>query len=150
VYVPRPFTYEQLVEATSNFDKKKELGHGAFGTVYKGRLPGIDMAVAIKEIKETSTDQAKKAFKTEIRIMSKLHHRNVLRLLGWCEEDQHLLLIYEIMENGNLEDRLYPIPRPGNADNTTVCGVTENVTYSSSQLGWVARYVLYAQHLICL
>ena len=131
----RHFPYEELARATGNFSEKRLLGKGAFGAVYEGTLAGTDTTtVAIKKILDTSSDDIKKAFENEIRIMSRLHHRNILSLKGWCEQGEHLLLIYEIMENGSLEDHLYP--KNGTMD-TAVYG--ETTRPSNSHLSWVTR-----------
>ncbi|XP_044952213.1 receptor like protein kinase S.2-like isoform X3 [Hordeum vulgare subsp. vulgare] len=137
VDVPRSFPYEELSQATGNFNENRKLGEGASGAVYEGTLAGIDTSVAIKRIKETSSDQTKKAFVNEIKIMSQLHHRNILSLKGWCEEDKHLLLIYEIMENGSLEDHLYP---ENGAMDTAVYGETDNDARPASHLSWLVRH----------
>lgn len=94
-----------------------------------------------RSIIEASSEQTKKAFDAEVTIMSQLHHRNILSLKGWCKEDTHLLLIYEKVENGNLEDHLYP--ENGTMD-SAVYGGTDNGTRLSSNLGWPIRY---AKHL---
>ncbi|PNT65690.1 hypothetical protein BRADI_3g00942v3, partial [Brachypodium distachyon] len=110
VFVPKSFTYQELAHAISDFTETKKLGEGGFGVVYEGTVPGIEGTVAIKKIKLTWLNEVrgKRDFDNEINIMSKLHHKNILRLLGWCDEGDHLLLIYETMKNGNLEDQLYP------------------------------------------
>ncbi|KAF7081803.1 hypothetical protein CFC21_085710 [Triticum aestivum] len=136
VYVPRKFSYIELAQATANFNEERKLGQGAFGVVYDGRLEGIDGSVAIKEILETFSEQTKKAFDVEVQIMSQLHHRNILSLKGWCKEDQHLLLIYEKVENGNLEDHLYP---KNGAMDSGVYTERENGTCLSSHLSWLTR-----------
>lgn len=135
VYVIKSFTYKQLAQATNNFAEDVKLGQGSFGAVYEGSgLPGIKENVAIKRILDASADHTKRDFENEISIMSQLHHRNILRLMGWCREDKHLLLIYEIMKKGNLEGHLYP---QIGASDSRVYGVVDDDT--SSQLGWPRR-----------
>ncbi|CAM0943319.1 unnamed protein product [Alopecurus aequalis] len=131
VHVPRPFTYAELTDATGNFAAERMLGHGAFGAVYKGTLPAIEGNVAIKVILDTSTAEAQKGFDNEIKIMTQLNHRNIVRLLGWCNEDNNLLLVYEKMKKRNLEDHLYP--KNGITDSAVFGGA------DSSQLDWPRR-----------
>lgn len=147
-FVPRSFTYEELAAATSDFAEGKKLGEGSFGVVYEGTVPGIGGAVAIKKIKDRSNqarnedqaarerDQAKRGLKNEISIMIQLQHQNILRLLGWCEEGDHLLVIYEIMKNGNLEDQLYP--QIYGATDEAIHGVT--YTDTPLQIDWPTRH----------
>jgi serine/threonine protein kinase len=99
-----------LQHATSNFADEERLGQGSYGIVYKGRLEveGIERHVAIKRIIDTVSDQSRKYFANEISIMRRVNHRNIIHLVGLCEEGDNLLLVYELMENGNLENKLYP------------------------------------------
>jgi serine/threonine protein kinase len=99
-----------LQHATSNFGDEERLGQGGYGIVYKGRLEveGIERHVAIKRIIDTASDQSRKDFANEISIMRRVNHRNIIHLAGLCEEGDNLLLVYELMENGNLENKLYP------------------------------------------
>ncbi|CAM0878014.1 unnamed protein product [Alopecurus aequalis] len=104
------FSHRQLERATSNFAEGARLGEGAFGTVYKGMLQvdGKETQVAIKKIMDTTSDQSRKDFVNEYRIMKRVNHTNVVNILGFCDEDDNLFLVYELIENGNLDDQLYP------------------------------------------
>ncbi|XP_025884765.1 G-type lectin S-receptor-like serine/threonine-protein kinase LECRK3 [Solanum lycopersicum] len=96
----RSFTYKVLVEATKDF--KEELGRGAFGIVYKGEMPiGSRNVVAIKKLDRVA-HEAEKEFITEVNVISQTHHKNLVRLLGYCNEGAHRLLVYEYMSNGTL------------------------------------------------
>ncbi|PKA53221.1 G-type lectin S-receptor-like serine/threonine-protein kinase RLK1 [Apostasia shenzhenica] len=106
----RPFTYKELEEATGGFRKK--LGRGAFGTVYKGMLPSDPaIAVAVKRL-ETMLGEAEKDFENEVQSIGQTHHRNLVRLYGFCKEGSHRLLVYEFMSNGALNSILFSPQRP--------------------------------------
>ncbi|CAM0878348.1 unnamed protein product [Alopecurus aequalis] len=103
------FTYKQLERATSNFKEGARLGQGAFGAVYKGTLQveGQEREVAIKKILDTTSEQSKKDFANECTLMRGVNHNNVVKILGFCDDIDGLCLVYELMENGNLDDKLY-------------------------------------------
>ncbi|RZC87265.1 hypothetical protein C5167_029814 [Papaver somniferum] len=101
---PKRFSYKELVDATSNFDEGGKLGEGGFGGVYKGFLSGMD--VAIKKISGGS-QQGKKEYESEVRIISQLRHRNLVKLIGWYHEENELLLVYELMPNRSLDKHLF-------------------------------------------
>ncbi|KAF8391999.1 hypothetical protein HHK36_022339 [Tetracentron sinense] len=107
---PQSFTYKDLEEATDGF--KEELGRGAFGIVYKGLLPsGFRNHVAVKKLDKV-LEEGEKEFKTEVSVISQTHHKNLVRLLGFCDEGEHRLLVYEYMINGSLSSFLFGILRP--------------------------------------
>ncbi|GKU87797.1 hypothetical protein SLEP1_g2137 [Rubroshorea leprosula] len=94
----RSFAYQDLEEATDGF--KEELGGGAFGIVYKGVLhpPHSTICIAVKKLDKV-TQEGEKEFKTEVNAIAKTHHKNLVRLIGFCEEGPHKLLVYEFMSN---------------------------------------------------
>ncbi|GLU14400.1 hypothetical protein SLE2022_309740 [Rubroshorea leprosula] len=96
------FTCTQLVKITSNF--LKVIGEGAFGRVYFGTL-NVDAHVADKVLSPSSV-LGYKEFQTEVELLSHLSHRNVLSLVGHCDENGIKALIYEYMANGNLREHL--------------------------------------------
>ncbi|KAI7738482.1 hypothetical protein M8C21_024861 [Ambrosia artemisiifolia] len=104
--MPRRFSYHQLERATANFAKTQELGEGGFGRVYKGFLDDIRMYVAVKRVSQTSRQRIKE-YASEVRIISRLRHKNLVKLVGWCHEKGELLLAYEFMENGSLDLHLF-------------------------------------------
>ncbi|GKU87792.1 hypothetical protein SLEP1_g2133 [Rubroshorea leprosula] len=109
---PRPFTYQDLAEATDGF--KEELGRGAFGTVYKGVLRfahSTIIPIAVKKL-DKLMQEVEKEFKTEVNAIAKTHHKNLVSLIGFCEEGLHKLLVYEFMSNGTLASLLYGDCRP--------------------------------------
>ncbi|RZC68050.1 hypothetical protein C5167_031307 [Papaver somniferum] len=99
----RIFTYQELEEATDGF--KEELGRGAFGIVYKGFIDEMG-SVAVKRLDKVLRE-GEKEFKTEVNVIGQTHHKNLVRLLGFCEEGRHRLLIYEFMSNRSLADHLF-------------------------------------------
>ncbi|GMI70213.1 hypothetical protein like AT5G24080 [Hibiscus trionum] len=103
------FTSKELAEATNGF--KQELGRGAFGIVYKGTI-GMS-TVAVKKIDRAVRDANwDKEFKTEINVIGQTHHKNLVRLLGFCQEKDQRLLVYEFLSNGTLADYLFRNPKP--------------------------------------
>ncbi|KAL3751070.1 hypothetical protein ACJRO7_011960 [Eucalyptus globulus] len=99
----RCFTYQELFKATDGF--KEELGRGAFGIVYKGFIPS-DVAVAVKKLTNVFQDKEKE-FRTEVNVIGQTHHKNLVRLLGFCDEGQERLLVYEFLSNGTLWSLLF-------------------------------------------
>ncbi|XP_074581709.1 putative LRR receptor-like serine/threonine-protein kinase At1g06840 [Curcuma longa] len=98
------FTFEEMVLATKNFCKSTQVGQGGYGKVYKGTLDD-GRSVAIKRALEGSL-QGSKEFLTEIEFLSRLHHRNLVSLVGYCDEQNEQMLVYEFMCNGTLRDHL--------------------------------------------
>ncbi|KAK9061946.1 hypothetical protein SSX86_019130 [Deinandra increscens subsp. villosa] len=103
---PKRFSYSDLVSATNNFSNDKKLGEGGFGCVYKGYLSREKTTVAVKRISQGSK-QGKKEYITEVKIISSLRHRNLVRLIGWCHDQTQFLLVYEFMPNGSLDSHLF-------------------------------------------
>ncbi|CAI8594386.1 unnamed protein product [Vicia faba] len=104
----RCFTYEELEEATNGFDK--ELGRGAFGIVYEGVVNNntcSETRVAMKKLNNFLLDQAHREFRNELNVIGLTHHKNLVRLLGFCEGGSERLLVYEYMSNGTLASLLF-------------------------------------------
>ncbi|KAG6515015.1 hypothetical protein ZIOFF_025393 [Zingiber officinale] len=104
---PNGFSYEELAAASRNFSEDVKLGEGGFGSVYKGRLERFNLDVAIKRFAKESSKQGKKEYFSELNVISRLGHRNLVKLVGWCQEQQELLLVYEFLPNGSLDSWLY-------------------------------------------
>ncbi|XP_026391000.1 L-type lectin-domain containing receptor kinase IX.1-like [Papaver somniferum] len=102
---PKKFSYNELVSATNNFEGGGKLGEGGFGGVYKGLLSD-NTYVAVKRVAKGS-HQGKKEYQSEVRIISRLRHRNLVQLIGWCHERSELLLVYEFMPNRSLDNHLF-------------------------------------------
>ncbi|KAK6917413.1 Serine-threonine/tyrosine-protein kinase, catalytic domain [Dillenia turbinata] len=99
------FMFNTIVVATENFSITNKLGEGGFGTVYKGKL--IDeQEIAVKRLSNTS-GQGVHEFKNEIILISKLQHRNLVKLLGYCIEEDEKILIYEYMPNKSLDTSFF-------------------------------------------
>ncbi|KAH9539633.1 hypothetical protein CY35_15G067000 [Sphagnum magellanicum] len=102
---PRKFTYKELSVATKDFSSQRLLGMGGSGSVYKGVMPDDGAMVAVKCISGDS--KGKKEFLVELSIISKLRHRNLVPLQGWCHGKGQLLLVYDYMPNGSLDKLLF-------------------------------------------
>ncbi|XVF63454.1 hypothetical protein PTKIN_Ptkin09bG0088200 [Pterospermum kingtungense] len=100
----RWFSYDELKKCTNNFSESNELGFGGYGKVYRGMLPD-GQAVAIKRAQHGSM-QGGLEFKTEIELLSRVHHKNLVGLVGFCFEQGEQMLIYEFMANGTLRESL--------------------------------------------
>jgi serine/threonine protein kinase len=103
---PKRFRYGELAEATENFSDKQKLGEGGFGSVYRGFLKDMNVHVAIKRVSKGSK-QGRKEYASEVSIISRIRHRNLVQLIGWCHGGGELLLVYELMPNGSLDTHLY-------------------------------------------
>ncbi|XP_028807544.1 receptor-like protein kinase THESEUS 1 [Neltuma alba] len=101
----RIFTFEEIQKATNNFDKSYHVGNGGFGKVFMGQLKDGTM-IATKKANPQS-NQGIAEFQNEIKFLSKLRHQNLVSLLGYCYEDNQMVLVYAYMVNGSLDDLLY-------------------------------------------
>lgn len=99
------FSYEQILEMTKGFCSENIIGEGGFGRVYKGWLPG-GKEVAVKELKAGS-GQGEREFRAEVEIISRVHHRHLVSLVGYCIADHRRVLIYEFLPNKTLEHHLH-------------------------------------------
>ncbi|XP_030971351.1 G-type lectin S-receptor-like serine/threonine-protein kinase At1g11330 [Quercus lobata] len=95
------FSLEELATATNNFHVANVLGRGGFGTVYKGKLRD-GQEIAVKRLSRSS-GQGLEEFMNEVFVISKLQHRNLVRLLGCCIEGEENMLVYEYMSNKSLD-----------------------------------------------
>ncbi|XP_047316077.1 G-type lectin S-receptor-like serine/threonine-protein kinase LECRK3 [Impatiens glandulifera] len=103
----RCFQYRELLEATDGF--KEEIGRGAFGTVYKGVMQNTltRTTIAVKKLDSIVIQDKEKEFRTEVNTISQTYHKNLVRLLGFCDEGQHRMLVYEFMSKGSLASLLF-------------------------------------------
>ncbi|XP_038693220.1 lysM domain receptor-like kinase 3 [Tripterygium wilfordii] len=104
------FSYEELATATDNFSLAKKIGEGGFGSVYYAELRGEKAAIKKMDM------QASREFLAELKVLTHVHHLNLVRLIGYCVEGS-LFLVYEFIENGNLSEHLRgsdrnPLPWP--------------------------------------
>ncbi|KAF3609786.1 hypothetical protein DY000_02046498 [Brassica cretica] len=102
------FSYEELVKATNGFSDENLLGEGGFGCVYKGALPD-GRVVAVKQLK-IGGGQGDREFKAEVETISRVHHRHLLSLVGYCISENRRLLIYDYVPNNNLYFHLHGTP----------------------------------------
>ncbi|KAL8109568.1 leucine-rich repeat receptor protein kinase HPCA1-like isoform X1 [Apium graveolens] len=100
----RSFSYEDLKKCTNNFAEVNAIGSGGYGKVYRGSLTN-GMLVAIKRADQESM-QGGHEFKTEIELLSRVHHKNVVSLMGFCFELGEQMLVYEYIANGTLKESL--------------------------------------------
>ncbi|XP_059441315.1 G-type lectin S-receptor-like serine/threonine-protein kinase At4g27290 isoform X2 [Corylus avellana] len=103
------FDLAAIVNATDNFSNNKKLGEGGFGPVYKGTLPeGRD--IAVKRLSKNS-GQGLDEFKNEVILIAKLQHRNLVKLLGCCIQENENMLVYEYMPNKSLDSFIFDQPK---------------------------------------
>ncbi|XP_040942694.1 G-type lectin S-receptor-like serine/threonine-protein kinase At1g11330 [Gossypium hirsutum] len=99
------FNFEELATATDNFHHTKKLGQGGFGPVYRGTLDD-GKEIAVKRLSKAS-GQGLEEFKNEVVVISKLQHRNLVKLFGCCVEGEEKMLVYEYMPNKSLDSFLF-------------------------------------------
>ncbi|GJN26618.1 hypothetical protein PR202_gb14564 [Eleusine coracana subsp. coracana] len=134
---PVRFKLRELRNATCNFSSDRKLGRGGFGTVYLGylsRMAGMEVAVKRVSTSSNSSRRGEQEFVAEVNTISKLSHRNLVKLIGWCHERGELLLVYEYFPMGSLDKLLYNDGRE-KADLTwdrryrIICGVASALDY---------------------
>lgn len=99
------FSYEDLAAATGGFSKANLLGQGGFGFVHKGVLPN-GKEIAVKSLKSNS-GQGEREFQAEVDIISRVHHRHLVSLVGYCIAGSQRMLVYEFVDNNTLEYHLH-------------------------------------------
>ncbi|PIN00234.1 Serine/threonine protein kinase [Handroanthus impetiginosus] len=104
------FTYEDLAAATGGFSQSNLLGQGGFGFVHKGVLPD-GREVAVKSLKSGS-GQGEREFQAEVEIISRVHHRHLVSLVGYCIANGQRMLVYEFVPNKTLEFHLHGKGQP--------------------------------------
>lgn len=111
----KSFNLNELKTATRNFRPDSVLGEGGFGSVFKGWIdeqtfaptkPGTGMVIAVKKLNQEGL-QGHKEWLAEVNYLGQLHHPNLVKLVGYCLEDEHRLLVYEFMPRGSLENHLF-------------------------------------------
>jgi serine/threonine protein kinase len=126
---PVQFPYRELQRSTKGF--KEKLGAGGFGAVYRGVLANRTV-VAVKQLE--GIEQGEKQFRMEVATISSTHHLNLVRLIGFCSEGRHRLLVYEFMKNGSLDAFLFGADPPGGklpwpARFAVAVGTARGITY---------------------
>ncbi|EXC11581.1 Receptor-like serine/threonine-protein kinase SD1-8 [Morus notabilis] len=125
------FDYRTMAMATNNFSDENKLGQGGFGSVYKGMLVE-GQEIAVKRLAKNSA-QGIEEFKNEVRLIAKLQHINLVRLLGFCIEMDDKMLIYEYMENRSLDSILFNKAKSSLLDwqkrFNIICGIARGLLY---------------------
>ncbi|KAL3527350.1 hypothetical protein ACH5RR_012006 [Cinchona calisaya] len=103
---PKEYEFRELKKATNNFDEKNKLGQGGYGVVYKGFLANENLEIAVKWFLRDNI-KGQDDFLAELTIINRLRHKHLVRLLGWCHKNGKLLLIYEYMPKGSLDQHLF-------------------------------------------
>ncbi|PON39396.1 Serine/threonine protein kinase [Trema orientale] len=124
----RSFTNEELERITNGF--REEIGKGSFGTVYKGMILSSQRLVAVKRL-EKVLEEGEREFQTETKAIGRTHHKNLVRLLGYCHGGTNRLLVYEYMCNGSLADMLFtPENKPCWEERLGIaCGIARGILY---------------------
>ncbi|KAK8963636.1 putative L-type lectin-domain containing receptor kinase S.5 [Platanthera guangdongensis] len=105
--MPKEFEYKDLRRATNGFEEKMKLGQGGFGIVYKGVFADDGTQVAVKKFSREDNMNSQDDFLKELTVINRLRHKHLVSLLGWCHENGVLLLVYDYMPNGSLDQHLY-------------------------------------------
>ncbi|XP_026454206.1 probable leucine-rich repeat receptor-like protein kinase At5g49770 isoform X1 [Papaver somniferum] len=101
---PKVFSSNELRKATNNFSEANDIGSGGYGKVYRGTLASGQL-VAIKR-SQPGSSQGRNEFTTEVELLSRVHHKNLVGLVGFCFEDKEQMLVYEFVPNGTLKGSL--------------------------------------------
>ncbi|KAJ0526928.1 putative protein kinase RLK-Pelle-CrRLK1L-1 family [Helianthus annuus] len=107
----RRFSLTEVRSATGEFNDDFVIGNGGFGKVYKGYIDNASTVVAIKRLNESS-NQGFQEFHTEIGMLSKLRHVQLVSLIGYCEDAGEMILVYDYMAHGTLREHLYKTNKP--------------------------------------
>ncbi|KAK9941310.1 hypothetical protein M0R45_017918 [Rubus argutus] len=126
------FSFQELQEATNRFEE--ELGRGSFGVVYKGKIEiGSGVEVTVKKLNSVIQD-SEKEFKTEVNVIGRTHHKNLVHLVGYCDEAQQRLLVYEFLSNGTLASFLFGDTKPSWRQRIEIAyGVAQGLLYLHEQ-----------------
>ncbi|XP_054795608.1 cysteine-rich receptor-like protein kinase 2 isoform X2 [Prosopis cineraria] len=103
---PVNYSYGDLRFATKNFSVENKLGEGGFGVVYKGTLKN-GKVVAVKKLTLCYSKRVEEEFQSEVKLISNVHHRNLVQLLGCCSKGSERILVYEYMKNTSLDRFLF-------------------------------------------
>ncbi|KAK1414178.1 hypothetical protein QVD17_29919 [Tagetes erecta] len=134
----RQFTFSEIKLATQNLDESLVIGRGGFGKVYKGTIINGNnlLIVAIKRLGATS-NQGAQEFWTEVNMLSNLRHCHLVSLIGYCNDEEEFILVYEYMAYGTLEDHLHRYRTPLSwVQRLTICiGAARGLDYLHTGTG---------------
>uniref|UniRef100_A0A8R7PK58 non-specific serine/threonine protein kinase n=1 Tax=Triticum urartu TaxID=4572 RepID=A0A8R7PK58_TRIUA len=131
---PVRFKLRELRNATRDFGDGRKHGRGGSGTVYLGYLRRMGMEVAVKRVStNVNSNRGDKEFVAEVNTISKLSHRNLVKLIGWCHKKGELLLVYEYFPMGSLDKLLYARER-------TASSSSMSLSTDTPELTWERRY----------
>ncbi|KZV45457.1 receptor-like protein kinase FERONIA-like [Dorcoceras hygrometricum] len=143
----RQFSIDEIRSSTNDFDLEFYIGRGGYGNVYKGSIGGGTETVAFKRRKSWSK-QGDNEFWTEIRLLSKIRHHNLVSLVGYCNDGEERILVYQYMNQGTLADHLYKKKRHANSNPipwetrlNIVIGAASGLYYLHSRHGIIHRDV---------
>ncbi|XP_074556560.1 wall-associated receptor kinase 2-like [Curcuma longa] len=129
----RLFSSEELEAASDNYNQTRILGEGGTGTVYRGVLPDQNL-IAIKKAKISNDEAEVQQFINEVEVLSRINHRNVVKLLGCCLETQVPMLVYEFVPNGTLAHHVHGEGRRGSLSLEARLRISSEVAGSLSYL----------------
>ncbi|KAE8800151.1 G-type lectin S-receptor-like serine/threonine-protein kinase RLK1 [Hordeum vulgare] len=135
----RAFSWKELYQATNGFEKL--LGKGSFGEVYKGTIRSPQPhphLIAVKKLID-SNEYSEQEFTNEVQSIGQIHHRNLVRMIGYCKEGKHRMLVFEFMPGGSLRSVLFnpdplrpPLPSPGGLSTFTMAAAHRSSIVTSS------------------
>ncbi|KAK2357845.1 G-type lectin S-receptor serine/threonine-protein kinase LECRK1 [Trifolium repens] len=99
------FSFDELSKSTGGFSE--EIGRGSFGAVYQGKIGNNNRSIAVKRLEGRITDEGEREFRAEITAIARTHHRNLVKLIGFCIEGSNKLLVYEFVSKGSLANLLF-------------------------------------------
>ncbi|KAJ1276732.1 hypothetical protein BS78_05G237200, partial [Paspalum vaginatum] len=131
------FRLSQLVRTTNNFSDKNKLGCSSFGNVYKGQMDD-GLEVAVKRISSSCTTRGIE-FRNEVQILMKLHHKNIVKLLGYCVQQGEMILVYEHIHNKCLDKLIFAdkmeTPLDWSIRFRIIKGIAQGIMYLHYQCG---------------
>ncbi|KAK8354434.1 hypothetical protein V6Z11_A05G219600, partial [Gossypium hirsutum] len=140
----RRFSYAELDKATNGF--KKEIGRGAGGIVYKGKLSD-DRIAAVKRLVDANHGEAE--FLAEFNTIGKLNHMNLIDLWGYCAEGKHKILVYEYMEHGSLAENLSSKTLDWKKRFQIAVGTARGLVYTHEEcLEWILHCDIKPQNIV--
>lgn len=146
----REFTFQELHEATDGFSRI--LGKGSSGKVYHGTLiiDDTEIGIAVKKL-EKKIEKSENEFMTELKIIGLTHHKNLVKLLGFCMEDNHRLLVYELMPNGALSSLLFGEgERPQWSQRVEMAlGIARGLLYLHEECETQIIHIVISSHKMC-